>query len=456
MTAPEAPPAHSDPASHVLNVVLGVTGGIAAYKVVSLLRLLREAGHAVRVVPTPSALAFVGAATWEALSGQPVRTGVFDAVTEVEHVTLGRNADLVVVAPATADLLARATAGRANDLLTACLLTTRAPVVLVPAMHTEMWEHPATQANVARLRERGTVVLEPASGRLTSSDSGAGRLPEPGEIYAALRGFLTLPQSHHGARRVDLAGRRVLVTAGGTREALDPVRFLTNRSSGRQGFAVAAAAAARGADVEVIAANTTAAAPAGVAITHVETTQQLADAVTAAAEHADVVVMAAAPADYRPAQRSVGKIKKAPGRISLRGTKTSGTQTPGTNTPGTNTPGTVTLELIENPDILAGLAAVRRPGQVIVGFAAETGDEDGTPLEYGRAKLAAKGADFILVNEVGESKGFGTADNAGVLLGSDGSLATVPIGPKESVGHAILDVVARRLLDTPDSTRPLT
>jgi len=444
MTAPEspAPPAEPDAGTggHARNVVLGVAGGIAAYKAVSLLRLLREAGHAVRVVPTPSALTFVGAATWEALSGQPVRTGVFDAVTEVEHVTLGRTAELVVVAPATADLLARATAGRANDLLTACLLTTRAPVVLVPAMHTEMWEHPATRANVARLRERGTVVLEPAIGRLTGSDSGAGRLPEPDEIYAALRGYLTLPAARAGARRADLAGRRVLVTAGGTRESLDPVRYLANRSSGRQGFAVAAAAAARGADVELIAADTSAAAPAGVAITHVETTQELADAVTAAAHDADVVVMAAAPADYRPAQRSADKIKKPGGRAGRRGTKT---------------PGTMTLELVENPDILASLAAVRRPGQVIVGFAAETGDESGTPLDYGRAKLTAKGADFILVNEVGESKGFGTADNSGVLLGSDGSLATVPIGPKESVGHVILDAVARRLLDMPDSGRPL-
>ncbi|HEY8789804.1 MAG TPA: bifunctional phosphopantothenoylcysteine decarboxylase/phosphopantothenate--cysteine ligase CoaBC [Actinopolymorphaceae bacterium] len=445
MTAPAAP-SNPDAAgsadgtgSAVRNVVLGVAGGIAAYKAVSLLRLLREAGHAVRVVPTPSALTFVGAATWEALSGQPVRTGVFDAVTEVEHVTLGRNADLVVVAPATADLLARATAGRANDLLTACLLTTRAPVVLVPAMHTEMWEHPATRANVARLRERGTVVLEPATGRLTGGDSGVGRLPDPDEIYAALRGFLTLPAARDGAHRADLADRRVLVTAGGTREPLDPVRFLANRSSGRQGFAVAAAAAARGADVHVIAANTSAAAPAGVLVTHVETTQELADAVTAAAPAADVVVMAAAPADYRPAHRSAEKIKKTGGRTGRRGAKT---------------PGTLVLELVENPDILAGLAAVRRPGQVIVGFAAETGDESGTPLDYGRAKLAAKGADFMLVNEVGVTLGFGTAENSGILLGSDGSSATVPIGPKESVGHAILDAVASRLVDTSDTDQP--
>ncbi len=443
MTAPEELPAGVRAVDgHARAIVLGVAGGIAAYKAVSLLRLLREAGHTVRVVPTPSALTFVGSATWEALSGQPVRTGVFDAVTEVEHVSLGRSADLVVVAPATADLLARATAGRANDLLTACLLTTRAPIVLVPAMHTEMWDHPAIRANVARLRERGTVVLEPASGRLTGSDSGAGRLPEPDEIYAALRGYLTLQSDRSGAaHRTDLAGRQILVTAGGTREPLDPVRFLTNRSSGRQGFAVAAAAAARGADVHVIAANTSASAPAGVRITRVETTQELADAVTAAVNTADVVVMAAAPSDYRPAQRSVGKIKKTGGRTGRRG--------------ATN-PGTLTLELIENPDILAGLTASRRPGQVIVGFAAETGDASGTPLDYGRAKLATKGADFMLVNEVGEAKGFGTAENSGTLLGSDGSVAAVPMGSKESVGHVILDAVARRLLDTPAGSHPLT
>jgi len=447
MTAPDEPVAATGPTdSHARNVVLGVAGGIAAYKAVSLLRLLREAGHVVRVVPTPSALTFVGAATWEALSGQPVRTGVFDAVTEVEHVTLGRHAGLVVVAPATADLLARATAGRADDLLTACLLTTRAPVVLVPAMHTEMWEHPATRANVARLRERGTVVLDPATGRLTGSDSGAGRLPEPDEIYAALRGFLTLPRDRRGvANRTDLAGRHVLVTAGGTREPLDPVRFLTNRSSGRQGFAVAAAAAARGADVHVIAANTSAAAPAGVRVTRVETTQELADAVTAAAPLADVVVMAAAPSDYRPAQRSAAKIKKTGSRTGSRGGRR-----------GAKTPGTLTLELVETPDILAALTAARRPGQVIVGFAAETGDDSGTPLDYGRIKLAAKGADLMLVNEVGVGVGFGTAENSGTLLGSDGSVATVPSGPKESVGHVILDAAARRLLDTPASDHALT
>ena len=425
---------------HARTVLLGVAGGIAAYKAVSLLRLLREAGHDVRVVPTPSALSFVGAATWEALSGHPVHTGVFDAVAEVEHVALGRRADLVVVAPATADLIARATAGRANDLLTASLLTTRAPIVMAPAMHTEMWEHPATQANVATLRRRGVVVLEPASGRLTGADSGSGRLPEPDAIFAALRGFLALDDAHRAGARPDLAGRRVVVTAGGTREPLDPVRFLTNRSSGRQGFAVAAAAAARGATVELITANTTGAAPAGIVVRTVETTAELDDAVQAAADTADVIVMAAAPSDYRPLHRNATKIKK-PARSTRRR--------------GRQQPAQLTLELVENPDILAGLVARRRPGQVIVGFAAETGDDTSSVLEYGRAKLAAKGADLMFVNEVGETVGFGTNDNSGVILGADGTSVEVASGSKEAVAHALLDAVAARLVDIPATGRPL-
>ncbi len=290
---------------HRPSVVLGVAGGIAAYKACELLRLLTESGHDVTVVPTRAALEFVGATTWEALSGKPVSTDVWADAHEVPHVRIGRHADLVVVAPATADLLARATHGLADDLLTNALLTARCPVVFAPAMHTEMWEHPATQANVATLRERGALVLEPAVGRLTGVDTGKGRLPDPEEIYAVCLDVLA-----HGLER-DLAGRSVVVSAGGTREPLDPVRFLGNRSSGLQGVALARAAVTRGADVTLVAANVTLPDPAGVKVVRVETTEELRDAVVSAAGSADAVVMAAAPADFRPTEALSAKIKKS-------------------------------------------------------------------------------------------------------------------------------------------------
>ncbi len=278
-------------------VVLGVSGGIAAYKSCELLRRLTESGHDVTVVPTAAALRFVGAPTWAALCGKPVSAEVWDDVHEVPHVRIGQSADLVVVAPATADLLAKAAHGLADDLLTNTLLTARCPVVFAPAMHTEMWEHPATQANVATLRERGAIVIEPAEGRLTGADSGKGRLPEPAEIFD----FCTevLARARDGAAARDLAGRHVVVSAGGTREYLDPVRFLGNRSSGLQGYALARAAVARGAEVTLVAANVTLPDPAGVKVVRVETTAQLRDEVLAAAVGADAVVMAAAPADFR-------------------------------------------------------------------------------------------------------------------------------------------------------------
>src|SRR5690349_16536960 len=288
-------------------VVLGVSGGIAAYKACELLRRLTESGHEVRVVPTGSALHFVGAATWSALSGNPVTTEVWDSVHEVPHVRIGQSADLVVVAPATADLLAKAAHGLADDLLTNTLLTARCPVVFAPAMHTEMWEHPATVANVATLRERGAVVIEPAEGRLTGADTGKGRLPDPAEIYALATDLL----ARGGSPTQDLAGKHVVVSAGGTREYLDPVRFLGNRSSGLQGYALARTAAARGAEVTLVAANVTLADPAGVKVVRVETTAQLRQEVVAAAASADVVVMAAAPADFRPETFVDSKIKKA-------------------------------------------------------------------------------------------------------------------------------------------------
>jgi phosphopantothenoylcysteine decarboxylase/phosphopantothenate--cysteine ligase len=401
-------------------IVLGVAGGIAAYKACELLRLFTESGYDVRVVPTASALRFVGAPTWAALSGHPVHTDVWSDVHEVPHVRLGQSADLVVVAPATADLLARAATGRADDLLAATLLTARCPVLYAPAMHTEMWEHPATQANVATLRSRGAVVLDPAAGRLTGADSGPGRLPEPAEIFAAARTLLdrsSRASSLAGGLALDLAGRHVVVSAGGTREPLDPVRFLGNRSSGRQGYAVARAALARGAEVTLVAANVELPDPAGAKVVRVRTATEMRDAVREAAATADAVVMVAAVADFRPATTSATKIKK-----------TGSDPDP--------------IALVRNPDILAELAHDRpRPGQVVVGFAAETDDV----LANGRAKLAAKGADLLVVNEVGEGRGFGTADNAATLLGADGSAVDVPLGSKERLADAIWDAVAARL-----------
>jgi phosphopantothenoylcysteine decarboxylase/phosphopantothenate--cysteine ligase len=397
-----------------MRVVLGVSAGIAAYKACELLRLLTEAGHSVRVVPTPDALRFVGAATWAALSGQPVTTTAFQDVHQVPHVRIGQDADLVIVAPATADLLARAAAGQSGDLLTAVLLTARCPVVFAPAMHTEMWEHPATAASVATLRGRGAIVLDPASGRLTGADTGPGRLPEPAQIFAA-----AVRAAARGSAGLapDLAGRHVLISAGGTREELDPVRFLGNWSSGRQGYALAAVAAARGARVTVVAANVELPDPAGVRVIRVTSARELHAAVTGAAADADAIVMAAAVADFRPAARSGQKIKK------------DGTAPP-------------PIELTENPDVLRELVATRaRPGQVIIGFAAETGDV----LANGRAKLAAKGCDLLVVNQVGGGLAFGTSDNEAVVLGADGAEVKVPRGPKEALADVIWDLVAGRL-----------
>jgi phosphopantothenoylcysteine decarboxylase / phosphopantothenate---cysteine ligase len=407
-------------------VVLGVGAGIAAYKACELLRLLTESGHQVRVVPTPDALRFVGEATWAALSGQPVTTDAWTGVSDVPHVRLGQTAALVLVAPATADLMARAAAGMAGDLLTATLLTARCPVLYAPAMHTEMWEHPATQANVALLRRRGAVVLEPASGRLTGQDSGPGRLPEPDAIFAVAMRLLA-----RGALVPDLAGRRVVVSAGGTREEIDPVRFIGNWSTGTQGYALASTAAARGAEVIVVAANVTLPDPAGAKVTRVVSAREMHDAVRAAAagdgHRADAVVMAAAVADYRPAARSPAKIKKD-GRPPEP------------------------VELTENPDILAGLAAERAGlvapapvSQVLVGFAAET---DTSP-EAARAKLARKGCDLLVVNPVGNGLGFGTPDNEAVVYGADGTVTPIPRGPKEALADVVWDLVAARLDESP-------
>jgi phosphopantothenoylcysteine decarboxylase/phosphopantothenate--cysteine ligase len=394
------------------NIVLGVAGGIAAYKACELLRRCTEAGHRVRVVPTPAALRFVGAPTWEALSGQPVHTGVFDDVPEVEHVELGQRADLVIVAPATADLLARAAAGRADDLLTATLLAARGPVVFAPAMHTEMWQHPATVANVATLRSRGAIVVEPDVGRLTGPDTGKGRLPDPAALYEVVEAVLA---GRYG-QRADLAGRHVVVSAGGTREYLDPVRFVGNRSSGKQGYAFARAALARGARVTLVSANVTLPAPAGANLVRVETTEQLRQALLAVAD-ADAMVFAAAPADFRPAHPATSKIKKSP----------DGTMPP--------------LELAVNPDIAAELGAAKRPGQVLVAFAAETDDL----LDNAAGKLARKRADLIVANKVGPDQGFGTDTNAATVLDADGGRTDLTEMSKVELADEVLDLVVSRL-----------
>ncbi|MFC3998693.1 bifunctional phosphopantothenoylcysteine decarboxylase/phosphopantothenate--cysteine ligase CoaBC [Nocardiopsis sediminis] len=397
---------------HPTEVVLGVGAGIAAYKVCELLRRFTESGHRVQVVPTADALRFVGEPTWAALSGRPVATGVWDRVHEVPHVRIGQRADLVFVAPATADLLAKAAHGIADDLLTNTLLTARCPVVFAPAMHTEMWEHPATRANVATLRSRGAIVLDPAVGRLTGADTGPGRLPDPDLLFAAARRVLA-----HGGAPSGLAGRRVLISAGGTREPIDPVRFIGNRSSGRQGYALAATALARGAEVVLVSANVGLPDPAGADVRRVGSAQELREAVLAERAKADVIVMAAAVADFRPVSSAEGKIKKTGA-------------------------GPAPIELVENPDILLEISGERaRAGQVVVGFAAETDHV----LEYGRAKLARKGCDLLVVNQVGGGRAFGTEDNQAMVLGADGSATEIPNGPKEDLADRVWDLVEPRL-----------
>lgn len=398
-----------------LNVVVGVAGGIAAYKSCHLVREFTEGGDHVRVVPTANALEFVGAATFEALSGNPVDTGVFSRVDEVQHVRIGQEADLIVVAPATADVIARIAAGRADDLLTATILVATCPVVLAPAMHTEMWRNPATQANVATLRARGVTVLEPATGRLTGADSGPGRMLEPGQIAVLARTVVAT-----GPIRRALEGRRVLISAGGTQENIDPVRFIGNRSSGRQGFALAEIAAQRGAEVTIVAGATDALpTPAGAEVVRVRSTRQLQEAVNERVGRADVVIMAAAVADYRPEHEAGSKLKKGSADEELS-----------------------TLKLVENPDVLRGVVEKRNAGEtsaVVVGFAAETDN----PLEYGRAKLQRKGADLLMVNSVAGGSVFGEATNRGWILGSDGSQTEVADGSKYEVAAQILDAVER-------------
>ncbi|MEO5778891.1 MULTISPECIES: phosphopantothenate--cysteine ligase family flavoprotein [Arthrobacter] len=432
-----------------MRIVLGVGGGIAAYKVASLLRLFTEAGHDVTVIPTEAATRFVGVATWEALSGHPVTSNVFDAVDTVNHVRLGHEADLIVVAPATADLLARAATGLAGDLLGTTLLMARGPVLMAPAMHTEMWQHPATRANVETLRSRGITVLDPASGRLTGTDSGPGRLPEPEAIFAAALALagtaaasaagtasgtsavpasgpvLAAPDSAPGPDAAGrLAGLTMTISAGGTREPLDPVRFLGNRSSGKQGVALALAARDAGAKVRFLAAHMEVPAPDGVEVVLVETALELRAAALHAAADSDVVIMAAAVADFRPADVSGTKIKKRDDAADP------------------------VIALVRNPDILQELVEVRDAashGQLIIGFAAETGDAEGDVLEYAQAKLRRKGCDLLVVNHVGRDLVFGQDTNSVVILSRTGSEPQEASGSKSDVAAAVIDRISVEL-----------
>lgn len=405
-----------------LTIVVGISGGIAAYKAVGVVRLFVKAGHDVHVVPTEAALKFVGLPTLEAISRNPVTASLYDDVAAVRHVALGQMADLVVIAPATANTLAKLAAGIADDLLGTTVLATKAPVVVAPAMHTEMWQNQATRANVATLRSRGIVFVGPESGQLTGSDSGEGRLSEPDDIVArALAAIESVGAADaEGSRPRDLAGLHVVVSAGGTREPLDPVRFLGNRSSGKQGVALARAALDRGARVTLIAAHLEV-DTAGLDVIPVETASEMALAVESAAEIADIVVMAAAVADYRPQTVSEAKIKKDDEGDAL------------------------TLHLVKNPDILQGLASLHREGLTVVGFAAETASSPEALLELGRTKARRKGADLLVLNAVGWAAGFGTDDNDVILLDARGSVVAEAQGTKRAVAEAVLDrVVALR------------
>jgi phosphopantothenoylcysteine decarboxylase/phosphopantothenate--cysteine ligase len=416
-----------------LNVVVGITGGIAAYKAIGVVRGLVLAGHDVQVVATDAALRFVGRPTLEAISRNPVHSDLYEGVAQVRHVAIGQAADLIVIAPATANTLAKLATGLADDLLGNTVLASTAPVLVAPAMHTEMWQNAATVANVATLRSRGVAFVGPASGQLTGTDSGPGRMAEPDEIVAAALA-LAVPvtarietvgagpssaedASVEAAPRRDLEGVRLLVSAGGTREPLDPVRFLGNRSSGKQGVALATAALIRGAEVTLLAAHLEVPVPDGIDVVQVETAKQLAQAAAEYARDSDVIIMAAAVADYRPVTVAQTKLKKdAIGD-------------------------TMTLELVRNPDILASLAATSRDDQLVVGFAAETAGDTAELLRVGREKLDRKGCDYLVLNRVGWLRGFAVDDNAVVVVSRGGDIVMEASGSKASVADRILDVI---------------
>jgi len=400
--------AHADPRR--LRVVVGITGGIAAYKAVGVVREFVLAGHDVQVIATDNALRFVGRPTLEAISRNPVHTDLYEGVAEVRHVAIGQAADLIVVAPATANTIAKLAAGLADDLLGNSILASTAPLVIAPAMHTEMWQHPATVANIRTLRERGVTIVGPESGQLTGADSGPGRMSEPSEIIA---------EALAATRPKDLAGLRIVVSAGGTREPIDPVRYIGNRSSGRQGAEIAVAAKRRGADVTLVAAHFDIDRPVGIRTVDVGSAEELRISMLTEAAHADVVVMAAAVADYRPSRVSGTKLKKDEFGDELE------------------------LRLVRNPDILRELADTRRPGQTIVGFAAETETDDVELLRIATAKAARKGVDALVVNRVGWDEGFGgSRPNRVTVIAPDGTRFVDAEGSKSEVADSVLDVVA--------------
>lgn len=409
-----------------MRIVVGIGGGIAAYKATVLLRLFSKAGHDVVAMPTEAALEFVGKPTFEALSGNPVSSSVFERVPQVNHVRQAEEADAVVIAPATADLMARLAQGRADDLLSATVLTTHAPVILAPAMHTQMWEHPATVRNVATLRDFGYHVIEPAVGRLTGPDSGVGRLPEPEDIFEEAMAYLGLESASQGASDPKpLAGRRVVVTAGGTREPLDPVRFLGNRSSGKQGIAIADQALQLGADVLLIHGHIEVEVPAHLATVSISTADELRDAVLEHSAGADLLVMAAAVADFKPADYAEYKIKKTE-----------------------NSDDAPVIRLVRNPDILKETVVRRQQNPelgptLIAGFAAETGSAEHTVLELGQQKLQRKGCDFLAVNTVGLNQGFGAEENALTVLSLDGEQPFETSGSKAQVSRDLLLHIAK-------------
>ena len=392
-----------------LNIVVGITGGIAAYKAVGVIRGLVLAGHDVHVVATEAALRFIGRPTLEAMSRNIVHSDLYEGVAQVRHVALGQAADVIVVAPATAHTIAKLAAGLADDLLGTTILASLAPLVIAPAMHTEMWHNPATASNIALLEARGVHLVGPVSGQLTGTDSGIGRMADADEIVAATLAAVAVQ---------DLHGRRMLVTAGGTREPLDPVRFIGNRSSGMQGVAIAVAARDRGASVTLIAAHLDVPVPPGIDVIEVGTALELEAAVITASPFNDVIIMAAAVADYRPAAVQSAKIKKSDHQ------------------------GTLTLSLVQNPDILARISHSRTEGQVIVGFAAETEADDAALLFLARAKLERKGCDYLVVNRVGWTTGFSTVDNAVMMLDRGGDIVMETAGSKVSVAGRILDLLA--------------
>jgi len=396
----------SDPTRKgISKLILGVGGGIAAYKSCDLLRRLQERNFDVTVVPTPSSLNFVGTATWEALSGKKVTSQVWESVEEVRHVKLAADHEVILISPATADLIARIAYGRADDLLTNLILASGATKILIPAMHPNMWTNPATVANVATLRERGFHIMTPATGRLTGEDSGIGRLPETSEILDFLAGVI--------AEKQDLYGHKVLVTAGGTREAIDPVRFIGNKSSGKQGYAIAQAALDRGADVTLLSANVSLAAPVGAKVVHCESTAELQQALSDYFPQTDLLVMAAAVADARPTAVGTEKLKKDSYRQ---------------------------IELIENPDLVAEIAKVRT-NQIIVGFAAETSFN----TEEASRKLLAKGLDLIYLNDVSTGEIFGSDTTQGLFISKDGSQSTFTKGSKATLANQLLDLVVSKL-----------